>query len=75
MKPVKITVEITLTPESFNEWSEGDFLLTERMYQHYIEIVLNNRFGINKDYSEFINTKNIINGMTVSVGGITEEES
>jgi hypothetical protein len=73
MKPVKITVEITLTPESFSEWSEGDFLLTERMYQHYIEGVLNNRFGINKDYSEFINTETTINGMTVSVKEITEE--
>lgn len=67
MKPVKITVEIALTPESFSEWSEGDFPLTERMYQHYIEGILNNRFGINKDYSEIINTKNIINGMEVSV--------
>jgi hypothetical protein len=45
MKPVKITAEITLTPETFSEWCDGDVEETERMYQHYVEKTLYYKFG------------------------------
>ena len=58
MKPVKITAEITLTPETFSEWCDGDVEETEGMYQHYVEKTLYYKFGAWKDigdYEDFIN--------------------
>jgi hypothetical protein len=58
MKPVKITAEITLTPEMFREWCGEDILPTERMYQHYVEKTLYYKFGAwgdIGDYEDFIN--------------------
>jgi hypothetical protein len=58
MKPVKITAEIILTPETFSEWCDGDVEETERMYQHYVEKILYYKFGAWKDigdYEDFIN--------------------
>lgn len=58
MKPVKITAELTITPEMFHEWCEGDFQETERMYQRFVEKVLYCKFGAWKDiggYEDFIN--------------------
>jgi hypothetical protein len=58
MKPVKITAEITLTPETFSKWCEGDITETERVYQHYVEKMLYSKFGSYKDiggYEDFIN--------------------
>ena len=58
MKPVKITAEITLTPEMFSEWNEGVLPESERMYQHYVEKMLYSKFGFGidiGDYEDFIN--------------------
>ena len=57
MKPVKITAEITLTPETFREWCDGDVEETERMYQHYVEKTLYYKFGVlgYGGYENFIN--------------------
>ena len=44
MKPVKITAEITLTPEEFEKWCDGDILPTERMYHRFIEGTIYNKF-------------------------------
>jgi hypothetical protein len=58
MKPVKITAEITLTPEMFKEWCCEDIQESERMYQNYVEKMLYSTFGSWKDiggYEDFIN--------------------
>jgi hypothetical protein len=58
MKPVKITAEITLTPEMFSEWNEGILPETEREYHHFIEKVFYGQFayGLNMGkYKDFIN--------------------
>ena len=58
MKPVKITAEITLTPEMFKEWCCEDIQESERMYQHYVEKMLYSKFGFGidiGDYEDFIN--------------------
>ena len=63
MKPVKITAEITLTPETFSEWCDGDVEETERMYQHYVEKTLYYKFGAwgdIGDYEDFINKTNLV---------------
>jgi hypothetical protein len=58
MKPVKITAEITLTPEMFKEWNEGVLPETEPEYHHFIEKVVYGKFayGLNiGKYKDFIN--------------------
>ncbi len=58
MKPVKITGEITITPEMYKEWNEGVLPETELMYHRFIERVLYCKFGSWKDigdYGDFIN--------------------
>ena len=58
MNPVKITAEITITPEMFSEWNEGVLPETERMYHNFIEKVLYSKFGAWKDiggYDDLIN--------------------
>ena len=58
MKPVKITAELTLTPEMFKEWCCEDIQESERMYHHYVEKMLYGKFGAWKDigdYKDFIN--------------------
>jgi hypothetical protein len=58
MKLVKITAEITLTPEMFREWCDGDIPPSEKMYQHYVEKMIYGKFGSYKDfggYLDFIN--------------------
>lgn len=59
MKPVKITAELTLTPEMFSEWCDGDFQETERMYQHFVENMVHSYFGLGNDYEDFINKTSI----------------
>ena len=58
MKPVKITAEITITPEMFSEWNEGILPETELMYQLYIERMIYGKFAYVLDigeYKDFIN--------------------
>ena len=57
MKPVKITAELTLTPEMFKEWCCEDIRESERMYQHYVEKMLYSNFNSGEigDYKNFIN--------------------
>ena len=58
MKPVKITAELTLTPEMFKEWCCEDIQESERMYRHYVEKMFYGTFGSWKDigdYEDFIN--------------------
>jgi hypothetical protein len=61
MKPVKITAELTLTPEMFKKWCD-DILVesveSEKIYKFYIEKMLYSKFGAYKDigdYDDFIN--------------------
>lgn len=56
MNPVKITVELTVTPEMFVEWCAEDIVPSERMYRHYVEKILLNNFGISSDYEDVVNT-------------------
>ena len=55
MKPVKITAEITLTPEMFEEWSDCDFPLTELWYKHYVEKMTASLFGTWASYDDLVN--------------------
>ena len=58
MKTVKITAEITLTPEMFSGWNKGIYPETELLYQQYVENILYFEFGAWKDigkYRDFIN--------------------
>lgn len=54
MNPVKITAELTLTPQMFKEWCDGDFEESERMYHHYVEKMVYNCFGYEFDYEHFV---------------------
>ena len=59
MKPVKITAEITLTPEEFEKWCDGDIRPTERIYHRFIEGTIYNKFKTTYDfgeYKDYINT-------------------
>jgi hypothetical protein len=74
MKPVKITAEITLTPEMFSEWNEGILPETELMYQQYVEKMLYSTFGFRGDgdlyigeYGDFINKTIDDNGLILTV--------
>ena len=69
MKPVKITAEITLTPEMFREWCGEDILPTERMYHQFIEGSIYNRFRTSYDvgeYTDYINTTIDDNGLKIT---------
>lgn len=66
MKPVKITAELTLTPEEFKKWCDGDILPTERMYRQFIEGTIYNKFKTTYDfgeYKDYINTTIDADGM------------
>lgn len=74
MKPVKITAELTITPERFREWCEEDNLLpSKNLYQCYVEKMVYGTFGHWKDiggYVDFIN-KTIDdngNGLKLTIG-------
>lgn len=54
MNPVKITAELTLTPEKFKKWCDGDFEESERMYRHYVEKMVYHSFGVEVDYQDFV---------------------
>ena len=66
MKPVKIIAEITITPEEFEKWCDGDILPTERMYHQFIERTIYNKFGTTYDFGEY---KNYIN-TTIDADGM-----
>ena len=55
MNPVKITAELTITPEMFSGWCDGDFQESERMYRHYVEGMVYRYFGLDDSYEDFIN--------------------
>lgn len=58
MKTIKIIAELTLTPESFIEWCEGDLPPTETIWKSYVEKMLWSEFGITRDdgdYEDFLN--------------------
>ena len=55
MKPVKITAELTITPEEFEKWCDGDIKPSERMYRHFVENMVHRYFGLGNDYGDFIN--------------------
>jgi hypothetical protein len=54
MKPVKITAELTLTPEMFREWCDGDISPSERMYHQFIEKMVYGKFGSYKDFGDYV---------------------
>ncbi len=69
MKPVKITAEITLTPEEFEKWCGEDILPTEQMYHHFIEGTIYNKFRTSYDvgeYKDYINTTIDDNGLKLT---------
>jgi len=46
MKPVKITAEITVTPEMFIEWcGQDDYLKNEEKYKDYVESWVHSKFS------------------------------
>ena len=59
MKPVKITVELTFTPEMFKEWCCEDIPESEGMYRHYVEKMVYNYFGFDVDYEDYINATSL----------------
>lgn len=69
MKPVKITAELTLTPQEFEKWCRGDILPTERMYHQFIEGTIYNKFRTTYDvgeYKDYINTRIDDNGLKLT---------
>jgi Uma2 family endonuclease len=70
MKHVKITTEITITPEEFEKWCDGkDILPTERMYHQFIEGTIYNKFRTSYDfgeYKDYINTTIDDNGLKLT---------
>jgi Uma2 family endonuclease len=69
MKPVKVTAEITITPEEFEKWCDGDIQPSERMYHHFIEGTIYNKFKTTYDvgkYKDYINTTIDDNGMKLT---------
>ena len=70
MKPVKITAEITLTPEEFEKWCGEDILPTERMYHQFIEGTIYHKFRTSYDvgeYKDYINTTIDDNGLKLTI--------
>jgi hypothetical protein len=67
MKPVKITAELTLTPEEFQKWCDGDILPSERMYHQFIEGTIYNKFGTTYDFGEY---KDYINTTSIDDNGV-----
>lgn len=59
MKPVKITAELTITPEEFEKRFDEDILPSEIMYQHFVENMVHRYFGLENDYGDFINKTSI----------------
>jgi len=60
MKSVKITAEVTITPEMFIEWcGQNDYLKNEQMYKDYIESWVHSKFSAYGkffgEYENFIN--------------------
>ena len=55
MKPVKITAEITITPEMFSRLNEGVLPESKLMYQRFVENMVHRYFGLGNDYEDFIN--------------------
>lgn len=53
MKPIKITAELTLTPEQFKEWCVGEVQPTETMWKVYVEKMLWAKFGLTEDYGDY----------------------
>lgn len=69
MKPVKITAELTITPEDFEKWCEGEILPTERMYHRFIEGTIYSRLKTTYDvgeYGNYINTTIDDNGLKIT---------
>ena len=70
MNPVKITAELTITPEEFEKWCDGDILSTERMYRQYIEGTIYNKFKTAYDFGEYesyINTTIDVDGLKLTI--------
>jgi hypothetical protein len=54
MKTVKIAVELTLTPEMFTEWCDGDFRQSEFMFKHFVEKTIFSKFGRTVNYDDVV---------------------
>ena len=72
MKPVKITAEITLTPEMYKERCCEEIQESEQMYQQYVKKTLYSKFGAWRNiggYEDFINKTidNNGNGLKLTV--------
>lgn len=71
MKPVKFTLEYTITPKEFFECHSGDLIKLEDRYKLYITNVIKNKIGAWSnvgEYNNFINKTipNIGNGMSLT---------
>ena len=71
MKPVKFTLEYTITPKEFFEWHSGDLIKMDDRYKLYITNTIRHKIGAWSnigEYDNFINTTipNIGNGMSLT---------
>lgn len=70
MKPVKITAEITITPEDFEKWCDGVVQPSERMYHLFIEETIYNKFKpimFVGEYKDYINTTIDDDGLKLTI--------
>lgn len=54
MKTLKIVAELTLTPEMFSDWCDGDFSESEAMFKHFVEKTISSKFGRTVNYDDVV---------------------
>jgi hypothetical protein len=67
MKPITITAELTLTPESFKQWCEGYFKPNEITWKIYVEKMLWSKFAKDVEYDNIINNTIHIDGVKITI--------
>ena len=70
IKPLKVIAEFTITPEDFLEWCRDDLKPSEAMFKMYVEKILWNKLGMDKDsgdFDDFISKPVEFNGIKVSI--------
>jgi hypothetical protein len=72
MKPITITAELTLTPESFKKWCAGFFdEPSEILWKTYVEKMLWSKFATSEnfifEYDSIINNTIHIDGVKITI--------
>lgn len=67
MKTVKIAAEMTLTPEMFSEWCDGDLPESESVFKRFVEKTLFSKFGCSLDYDDVLGRTVDVRGLKLSV--------